>query len=377
MVVPPRTAHLLAGPDRRQRPDDIFLGLRWRPGKFGDKEPEDNAINNANKMKSGDTAPCDASAADRVYEVRQGPASTAPKRIWDEYILRGNDLPLSENKCQGAREREYTRFLTWKTTCVPGVKAPYIQSFLECMPDLRYIFFTDKGIAKFLNEYAKQSGIEGMEDAVRKMNTTRSYRGLKLAEMSRPLLLEHFGGLMFDLDVECKRSWRPILSEFDALMVLEPGDESGGGIYQYFDSSRPEVISPLLAEFSSKKYVLSSVMAASKAHSDFFRELARFMARTVNDANFQLDTNPVVNIGPRFHYMFLEHWFARKLPRSKGAAVASYLLHFSDCLACLGVHHGGCTWCDENYEPKGDACVDIREILPADKLTIMDGESQN
>ena len=117
-------------------------------------------------------------------------------------------------------------------------------------------------------------------------------------------------------------------------------------------------------------------MAASKAHSDFFRELARFMAHTVNDANFQLDTNPVVNIGPRFHYTFLEHWFARKLPRSKGAAIASYLLHFSECLACLGVHHGGCTWCDENFEPKGDACVDIREIFPVDKLTIMDGESR-
>jgi len=316
-------------------------------------------------------APCDAPR--RVREVREGAASATPTRVWDEYVLRGNDLPQTEYACEGASRREYTRFLTWKTTCVPAVKAPFIKSFLECMPDLRYVFFTDKGIAKFLDEYAKESGIEGMDEAVRKMNSSRSNHGLKLAEMSRPLLLEKFGGLAFDLDVECKKSWRPILSEFEALMVLEPGDESRGGIYQHFDSSKPDVISPLLADFSSKIDVLSSVMAAGKPHSDFFRELAAFMARTVNDAHFQVEINPVVNIGPVFHYSFLEHWFAHKPPRAKGAAVASYLLHFANCSACLGVHHGGCTWCDENFEPKGDACVDIREILPGDKLTIMDG----
>ena len=316
-------------------------------------------------------APCDAPR--RVREVREGAASATPTRVWDEYVLRGNDLPQTEYACEGASRREYTRFLTWKTTCVPAVKAPFIKSFLECMPDLRYVFFTDKGIAKFLDEYAKESGIEGMDEAVRKMNSSRSNHGLKLAEMSRPLLLEKFGGLAFDLDVECKKSWRPILSEFEALMVLEPGDESRGGIYQHFDSSKPDVISPLLADFSSKIDVLSSVMAAGKPHSDFFRELAAFMARTVNDAHFQVEINPVVNIGPVFHYSFLEHWFAHKPPRAKGDAVASYLLHFANCSACLGVHHGGCTWCDENFEPKGDACVDIREILPGDKLTIMDG----
>ena len=190
--------------------------------------------------------------------------------------------------------------------------------FSSACTDLRHAFFTDRGITKFLNEYVKESGIAGMEEAVRKMNTTRSHRGLKLAEMSRPLLLEQFGGLMFDLDVECKQSWRPILSEFEALMVLEPGDESGGGIYHHFDSSKPHVISPLLADFSSTKYVLSSVMAAGKAHSSFFRELAAYMARTVNDARFQVDLNPVINIGPGFHYSFLEHWFVRKPPRSKG-----------------------------------------------------------
>ena len=316
-------------------------------------------------------APCDAPR--RVREVREGAASATPTRVWDEYVLRGNDLPQTEYACEGASRREYTRFLTWKTTCVPAVKAPFIKSFLECMPDLRYVFFTDKGIAKFLDEYAKGSGIEGMDEAVRKMSSSRSNHGLKLAEMSRPLLLEKFGGLAFDLDVECKKSWRPILSEFEALMVLEPGDESRGGIYQHFDSSKPNVISPLLADFSSTIDVLSSVMAAGKPHSDFFRELAAFMVRTVNDAHFQVEINPVVNIGPVFHYSFLEHWFAHKPPRAKGAAVASYLLHFANCSACLGVHHGGCTWCDENFEPKGDACVDIREILPEDKLTIMDG----
>ena len=276
-------------------------------------------------------------------------------------------------RAKAHRDEEYTRFLTWKTTCVPVVKAPFIKSFLECMPDLRYVFFTDKGIAKFLDEYAKGSGIEGMDEAVRKMSSSRSNHGLKLAEMSRPLLLEKFGGLAFDLDVECKKSWRPILSEFEALMVLEPGDESRGGIYQHFDSSKPNVTSPLLADFSSRINVLSSVMAAGKPHSDFFRELAAFMVRTVNDARFQVEINPVVNIGPVFHYSFLEHWFAHKPPPGKGRRLASYLLHFANCSACLGVHHGGCTWCDENFEPKGDACVDIREILPEDKLTIMDG----
>lgn len=332
----------------------------------------DNAFANDPREDGDDAdAPCDAPR--RVREVREGAASATPKRVWDEYILRGNDLPQTEYACEGASRREYTRFLTWKTTCVPDVKAPFIKSFLECMPDLRYVFFTDKGIAKFLDEYAKESGIEGMDEAVRKMSSSRSNHGLKLAEMSRPLLLEKFGGLAFDLDVECKKSWRPILSEFEALMVLEPGDESRGGIYQHFDSSKPNVISPLLADFSSRIDVLSSVMAAGKPHSDFFRELAAFMARTVNDAHFQVEINPVVNIGPVFHYSFLEYWFVHKPPRAKGAAVASYLLHFANCSACLGVHHGGCTWCDENFEPKGDACVDIREILPGDKLTIMDG----
>ena len=47
----------------------------------------------------------------------------------------------------------------------------------------------------------------------------------------------------------------------------------------------------------------------------FFRELAAYMARTVNDARFQVDLNPVINIGPGFHYSFLEHWFVRKPPR--------------------------------------------------------------
>ena len=355
--------------------DGASKGARRREGGFDDVKSEDRAIDNSTR-RDGDIAepPCDSLTPDRVYEVREGAASapTLP-RAWDEYILRGDDLPRTERACESAQRRNYTRFLTWKTMCVPSVKVTYIKSFLECMPDLRYVFFTDRGITKFLNEYVKESGIAGMEEAVRKMNTTRSHRGLKLAEMSRPLLLEQFGGLMFDLDVECTQSWRPILSEFEALMVLEPGDESGGGIYHHFDSSKPHVISPLLADFSSTKYVLSSVMAAGKAHSSFFRELAAYMARTVNDARFQVDLNPVINIGPGFHYSFLEHWFVRKPPRSKGAAVASYLLHFANCSACLGVHHGGCTWCNETFEPMGDACVDIREIIPADRLTLMDG----
>ena len=88
------------------------------------------------------------------------------------------------------------------------------------------------------------------------------------------------------------------------LMVLEPGDESRGGIYQHFDSSKPNVTSPLLADFSSRINVLSSVMAAGKPHSDFFRELAAFMVRTVNDARFQVEINPVANIGPVFIIAF-------------------------------------------------------------------------
>jgi len=378
VVASSRERRLFSGSRRaRARPglaDDVSRASGRGDGGFARATSDggDDAFANDPREDGDDgDAPCDAPR--RVREVREGAASATPTRVWDEYVLRGNDLPQTEYACEGASRREYTRFLTWKTTCVPAVKAPFIKSFLECMPDLRYVFFTDKGIAKFLDEYAKESGIEGMDEAVRKMNSSRSNHGLKLAEMSRPLLLEKFGGLAFDLDVECKKSWRPILSEFEALMVLEPGDESRGGIYQHFDSSKPDVISPLLADFSSKIDVLSSVMAAGKPHSDFFRELAAFMARTVNDAHFQVEINPVVNIGPVFHYSFLEHWFAHKPPRAKGAAVASYLLHFANCSACLGVHHGGCTWCDENFEPKGDACVDIREILPGDKLTIMDG----
>ena len=173
---------------------------------------------------------------------------------------------------------------------------------------------------------------------------------------------------MFDLDVECKQSWRPILSEFEALMVLEPGDESGGGIYHHFDSSKPHVISPLLADFSSTKYVLSSVMAAGKAHSTFFRELAAYMARTVNDARFQVDLNPVINIGPST--IVFRTLFMRK-PLSKRGQWR-HICFTLPTSACLGVHHG-CTWCDETFEPMGDACVDIREILPADRLTLMDG----
>jgi len=378
VVASSRERRLFSGSRRARARPGLAADVSRAPGR-GDggfaratSDGGDDAFANDPREDGDDgDAPCDAPR--RVREVREGAASATPTRVWDEYVLRGNDLPQTEYACEGASRREYTRFLTWKTTCVPAVKAPFIKSFLECMPDLRYVFFTDKGIAKFLDEYAKESGIEGMDEAVRKMNSSRSNHGLKLAEMSRPLLLEKFGGLAFDLDVECKKSWRPILSEFEALMVLEPGDESRGGIYQHFDSSKPDVISPLLADFSSKIDVLSSVMAAGKPHSDFFRELAAFMARTVNDAHFQVEINPVVNIGPVFHYSFLEHWFAHKPPRAKGAAVASYLLHFANCSACLGVHHGGCTWCDENFEPKGDACVDIREILPGDKLTIMDG----
>lgn len=151
--------------------------------------------------KHDDTADSPYDAPRRVHEVREGAASATPERVWDEYILRGNDLPQTEYACEGASRREYTRFLTWKSTCVPAVKAPLITSFLECMPDLRYVFFTDKGVAKFLDEYAKESGIEGMDEAVRKMSSARSNHGLKFAEMSRPLLLEKFGGLAFDLDV--------------------------------------------------------------------------------------------------------------------------------------------------------------------------------
>ena len=126
-------------------------------------------------------------------------------------------------------------------------------------------------------------------------------------------------------------------------MVLEPGDENRGGIYQQFDSSKTNVISPLLADFSSRINVLSSVMAAGKPHSGFFRELAAFMVRTVNDMHFQEEMNPVINMGLVFHYSFLEDWFAHKPLQAKGAAVASYLLHFANCSASLGVHHGGCT----------------------------------
>ena len=47
----------------------------------------------------------------------------------------------------------------------------------------------------------------------------------------------------------------------------------------------------------------------------FFRELAAYMARTVNDAQFQVDSKAVINTGLGVHYSFLEHWFVRKPPR--------------------------------------------------------------
>jgi hypothetical protein len=65
-------------------------------------------------------------------------------------------------------------------------------------------------------------------------------------------------------------------------------------------------------------------MAAGKAHSDFFRDLAAFMVRTVNDAQFQVDLNLLVNIGPGFHYSFLENWLTTSVKgRRRGVIFAS------------------------------------------------------
>jgi hypothetical protein len=306
----------------------------------------------------------------RVYEERFGNQVTPSKRSWEKYILTGLDLPQVANTC--VDRKTYTRFLTRKSTCVPKEKVTYIKSFLRCMPDLKFAFYTDRGISKFLDDYTAHSDLEGMKLAVSKMRRANINRSLKLAEMSRPLLLERFGGMMFDLDVECTASWQPILQEFDALFVLEPFDGSGGGIYKLFDSGKISEIPWDLAAFNSNVNVLSSVMAAGKPRSACFKELAHFMVQTINRDDFDVDANPVLNIGPVFHYKFLEHWFSSKPSKEAGAVLASYLLHFRNCSACLGVHHGECTWCNEFYEPKGEDCVDIRDILPAERLTIID-----
>lgn len=63
------------------------------------------------------------------------------------------------------------RFFMWKIMCVLVVKVLFIKLFFECMLDLRYVFFIDKGIVKFLDEYVKESGIEGMDEVVCKMNS--------------------------------------------------------------------------------------------------------------------------------------------------------------------------------------------------------------
>ena len=89
----------------------LFSGSRWaraRPGLAadvsrgtgrGDGESTPATSDGSHDAfvsdprKGDDTAapPCDA--PQRVHEVREGAASAAPKRVWDEYILRGNDLP--------------------------------------------------------------------------------------------------------------------------------------------------------------------------------------------------------------------------------------------------------------------------------------------
>ena len=78
--------------------DGASKGARRREGGFDDVKSEDRAIDNSTR-RDGDIAepPCDSLTPDRVYEVREGAASapTLP-RAWDEYILRGDDLPRTE-----------------------------------------------------------------------------------------------------------------------------------------------------------------------------------------------------------------------------------------------------------------------------------------
>ena len=259
--------------------------------------------------------------------------------------------------------------MTWKTTCVPNEKLDKIRSFVACMPDLQYVFYTDSGIMEFLSNYSRTSGVPGMAQAVSKMAHAGKWRGIKLAEMARGLLLEHRGGLAFDLDVSCRQSWGPLLDRYEALMALEPRDGSRGRIYKLHGSGAS--ISKELSDFSSTSHVLSSVMAAARPHTRFFKQLANYTARTINGPTFRVEAVPVENIGPMFHYHFLGHYFASHPPASQGAVMASYLLHV-DCRDCPARHHGGCTWCNERYQPT--ACTDIRRILPADKLTIYDGQ---
>merc|ERR1719491_579754 len=145
--------------------------------------------------------------------------------------------------------------------------------------------------------------------------------------MSRALLLEARGGLAFDLDVTCLRSWGPLLDEVEAIMIFEPLDGAGGGIYGMMpgDVNASSPIPEELGKFNSPNNILSSVMAASHAHTEFFQQLAIYTADFINSPHFILEANPVQNIGPEFHMGFLKKWFAAEPDISKGAALASYL----------------------------------------------------
>ena len=140
LVSTTRERRLLSGFSARERSELVVgggdsVGARRRDGTSEDAKSDDRITDDLYTDCDSPEPPCDSFAPDRVHENREGAASAPTLTCtWDEYVLRGNDLPQTERACSGARERKCLRFLTWKTTCVPSVTVAYIKSFLECMP---------------------------------------------------------------------------------------------------------------------------------------------------------------------------------------------------------------------------------------------------
>ena len=116
LVSTTRERRLLSGFSARERSELVVgggdsVGARRRDGTSEDAKSDDRITDDLYTDCDSPEPPCDSFAPDRVHENREGAASAPTLTCtWDEYVLRGNDLPQTERACSGAREENAQGF---------------------------------------------------------------------------------------------------------------------------------------------------------------------------------------------------------------------------------------------------------------------------
>jgi len=118
------------------------------------------------------------------------------------FIYRNEKCKVNE-KFTGISNKQIPKIIiqTWKDDQIPGKYYNDVESVIKKNSDYKYLFFTDKNIDDFLmNNYS---------------NYYSSYKKLPLKiqqiDYFRYIVIYHYGGFYFDLDIFCHESFNDLL----------------------------------------------------------------------------------------------------------------------------------------------------------------------